>query len=189
MRRLGGRVVFHLDFIRPHDGECGGNCMRPAPPDVDPMLVTPMTASHLPLRDHRVVEPMIALARCTPLHRIIVAGAKSIELVFELQRRGFARAASTANCGRPAGQYDAALIDWRRRTFRDLQQMLDWVVDFIAPAGVLVVWVDPQKPVAMEALRTALMRRGLFVESATVRVDGYAVSARRSETRPISKAA
>jgi hypothetical protein len=159
------------------------------PADAALILVTPMTATHLPVRDDRVVEPMIALARCTPLHRIIVAGAKSVELVFELQRRGFARTAATANCGRPAGQYDVALIDWRRRTFRDLQWMLDWVMDFVAPAGVLVVWVDPQKPVSMEALRTALRRRGFLVESATVRVDGYAMSARRSETRPISKAA
>jgi hypothetical protein len=134
-----------------------------------------MTTTHVPAAGDRVVEPMIALARCTPLHRILVAGAKSIELVFELQRRGFARAAATANCGPPAGQYDVAL--------------LDWLTDFLASAGVLVVWVDPQRPAAMQALRTALMRRGFLIESGTVRVDGYAVSARRNETRPISKAA
>jgi hypothetical protein len=148
-----------------------------------------MIAPQRPAAGDRVVEPMIALARCTPLHRILVAGAKSIELVFELQRRGFARAAATANCGRPAGKYDVALIDWRRRTFRDLERMLDWLTDFLASAGVLVVWVDPQKPAAMQALRTALTRRGFLIESGTVRVDGYAVSARRSEPRPISKAA
>ena len=148
-----------------------------------------MTVAHLPTGGDRVVEPMIALARCTPLHRIVVAGAKSIELVFELQRRGFMRTAATANCGRPARQYDVALVDWRRRTFRDLEKTLAWLRDFLAPTGILVVWVDPQKPAAMEGLRTALMRRGFVVESGTVREDGYAVSARRSETRPISKAA
>jgi hypothetical protein len=148
-----------------------------------------MTVTQLPASGDRVVEPMIALARCTPLHRIVVAGAKSMELVVELQRRGFARAATTANCGRPGRQYDVALVDWRRRTFRELDRTLAWLRDFLAPAGVLVVWVDPQKPAAMQGLRTALMRRGFVVESGTVREDGYAVSARRSETRPISKAA
>ena len=148
-----------------------------------------MTTTHLPASGDRVVEPMIALARCTPSHRIIVAGAKSIELVFELERRGFARAASTANCGRPAHQYDVALVDWRRRTFRELERALDWLRDFLAPAGVLVVWVDPQKPVAIEALRAALVKRGFLVESGTAHADGYAVSARRSESHPLSKSA
>src|SRR5450755_1836179 len=148
-----------------------------------------MTVAHLSTGGDRVVEPMIALARCTPLHRIIVAGVKSIELVFELQRRGFMRTAATANCGRAARQYDVALVDWRRRTFRDLEKTLAWLRDFLAPTGILVVWIDPQKPAAMQGLRTVLMRRGFVVESGTVREDGYAVSARRSETRPISKAA
>jgi hypothetical protein len=152
-----------------------------------------MTVTRLPAQgDHvgdRVVEPMIALARCTPLHRIVVAGAKSVELVFQLQRRGFLRAAATANCGRPGRQYDVALVDWRRRTFRDLERTLAWLRDFLVPTGVLVVGVDAQKPAAMQGLRTALMRRGFVVESGTVREGGYAVAARRSETRPISKVA
>src|ERR1700730_16615529 len=104
-----------------------------------------MTVADLPNGGDRVVEPMIALARCTPLHRILVAGAKSIELVFELQRRGFARVAATANCGRADRQYDAALVDWRRRTFRELETSLDWLAGFLRPAGVLVIWTDPQK--------------------------------------------
>ena len=151
--------------------------------------VTPMTVAQLPTTGDRVVEPMLALARCTPLHRIVVAGAKSIELMFELQRRGFARTAAAANCGRAGRQYDVALVDWRRRTFRELERTLAWLRDFLSPTGVLVVWVDPQKPAAMQGLRTVLMRRGFVVEAGTVREDGYAVSARRSETRPIAKAA
>jgi hypothetical protein len=148
-----------------------------------------MTVTELPAAGDRVVEPMIALARCTPLHRIVVTGAKSVELVFELQRRGFARAAATANCGRPGRRYDVALVDWRQRTFRELERTLAWLRGFLAPTGVLVVWVDPQKPAAMQGLRTALMRRGFVVEAGTMREDRYAVSARRSETRPISKLA
>ncbi len=75
--------------------------------------------------------------------RIVVAGSRGIELMFELQRLGYVRAAATANCGHPAGQYDVALVDWRRRTFNALEPALDWLVGFLRPNGVLVVWVDP----------------------------------------------
>jgi hypothetical protein len=89
---------------------------------------------------------MIALAGCSKQHRIVVAGSKAVELMLELHRRGYARAAATANCGHPAGQYGVALVDWRRRTFKTLEVALDWLVEFLSPAGVLVVWVDPQRP-------------------------------------------
>lgn len=81
----------------------------------------------------------------------------------ELHRRGYVRAVATANCGHPDGQYDVALIDWRRRTFRALEAALDWLVKLVSPDGVLVVWVNPQKPAATENLRLSLERRGLFI--------------------------
>jgi hypothetical protein len=137
----------------------------------------------------RIIEPMIALANCSMQHRIVVAGAKGVELMLELQRRGYARTAATANCGRAAGQYDVALVDWRRRTFRSLEVALDWLVDFLSPEGVLVVWVDPQKAAANEALRHSLERRGFVIEAGTVHDCGCAVSARRHEMTPIRKAA
>ena len=83
----------------------------------------------------RIIEPMIALAGCSKQHRIVVAGSKAVELMLELHRRGYARAAATANCGHPAGQYDVALVDWRRRTFKTLEVALDWLVEFLNPAG------------------------------------------------------
>jgi hypothetical protein len=137
----------------------------------------------------RIIEPMIALACCSKQHRIVVAGSKGVELMLELQRRGYVRAAATANCGRPAAQYDVALVDWRRRTFKTLQVALDWLVDFLSPSGVLVVWVDPQKATANEALRLLLERRGFVVEGGTVHDCGCAVSARRRELNPVRKAA
>lgn len=109
--------------------------------------------------------------------------------MFELHRYGYARAAATANCGQPAGQYDVALVDWRRRTFKALERTLDWLVDFLCPTGVLVVWVDPQKTAANQVLRSALERRGFVVEAETARADGYAISARRCQINPMSKAA
>lgn len=54
--------------------------------------------------------------------------------------------AAMANCGLPVGQYDVAPVDWRRRTFKTLEVALNWLADFLGPAGVLVVWVPPKRP-------------------------------------------
>jgi hypothetical protein len=148
-----------------------------------------MTSSRTTSTGDRILEPMIALANCSKQHRIVVAGSNGVELMLELQRRGYARAAATANCGHPAGQYDVALVDWRRRTFKTLEVALDWLVEFLSPAGILVVWVDPQKATANEALRLSLERRGFVIEAGTVHECGCAVSARRREMNPIRKAA
>src|SRR6201990_1265455 len=104
-----------------------------------------MTLSHIAPKGDRIIEPMVALAGCSKQHRIVVAGARGVELMLELHRRGYVRAAATANCGHPAGQYDIALVDWRRRPFRTLEAALDWLVDFLSAAGVLVVWADSQR--------------------------------------------
>ena len=137
----------------------------------------------------RIVEPMLALARCAKLQRIIVAGSKSAELMFELHRRGYVRAATTANCGLPAGQYDVALVDWRQRSLKALETTLDWLVDFLSPAGLVVVWVDPQDPAGNRKLRRALEAHGLIVEAGTIREHGSAVSAYRNDVTSISKVA
>jgi hypothetical protein len=148
-----------------------------------------MTSSRTTPAGDRIIDPMIALACCSKQHRIVVAGSKSVELMLELQRRGYVRTAATANCGLPAGQYDVALVDWRRRTFKSLEVALDRLVQFLNPAGVLVVWVDPQKPAANDILRRSLERRGFVIEGGTVHDCGCAVSARRREMNPIRKAA
>jgi hypothetical protein len=148
-----------------------------------------MTTFHATSAGDRIIEPMIALAGCSKQHRIVVAGSKGVELMLELQRRGYVRTAATANCGHPAGQYDVALVDWRRRTFKTLEVALDWLVQFLSPSGVLVVWVDPQKAAANETLRLSLEKRGFVIEAGTVHECGCAVSARRREMNPVRKAA
>ena len=148
-----------------------------------------MSQSRLTPASERIIEPMIDLARCSKLGRIIVAGANSAALMFELHRRGYVRVATTANCGLPAGQYDVALVDWRGRSIKALDPTLDWLVDFLTPVGVLVVWIDPQEPAANRKLRATPEKHGLAVEAGTVREHGSAVSAQRFELKPISKVA
>jgi len=148
-----------------------------------------MIQARLILAGERIIEPMLALARCSKLQRILVAGSKSAELMFELHRRGHVRVATTANCGLPAGQYDVALVDWRQRSIKALETTLDWLVDFLSPAGVVVVWVDPQDPAGNRKLRRALEAHGLTVEAGTIREYGCAVSAQRRDMKPLPRAA
>jgi hypothetical protein len=152
------------------------------------MVAAMVQARLIPAHD-RIIEPMLALARCAKLQRIVVAGSKSAELMFELHRRGYVRVATTANCGLPAGQYDVALVDWRQRSLKAMETTLDWLVDFLRPTGALVVWVDPQGRAGNRKLRSALERHGLIVEAGITREHGFAVSAQRCDMRPISKVA
>ena len=132
---------------------------------------------------------MIALADCSPRQRIVVAGSKSMEFMLQLHRRGYLLAAAAGNCGRPTGQYEVALVDWRRRTLHALEPTMDWLMNFLGPYAVLVVWVDAQKPAANESLHAAVAKRGFVIECGTVHECGCALLARRSQAYPLQKAA
>ncbi len=109
--------------------------------------------------------------------------------MIELHRRGYRRAAATANCGRPAGQYEVALVDWRRRTLHDLEPTLGWLGKFLSGDGVLAVCVDTQKAGANQSLRALIEKQGFVIEETTVHECGCALAARRWQTTPLKKAA
>jgi hypothetical protein len=136
--------------------------------------------------DERIVKPIIALAHCSKLARIIVTGANSAEAVIDLHRLGYARATTTLNCGLPAGQYDVVLLDGRQRS---IETTLDWVANFLSLTGVLIVWLDPQQPAAGRPLRSVLESHGFRIEAGTVQERGSAVAARRCDKGLISKVA
>src|SRR5262252_10836948 len=152
-------------------------------------MVTVMKPVRITATGERNVEPMIALAHCSKLARIIVTGASSAEVVIDLHRLGYARATTTSNCGLPAGQYDVALLDGRQRSIKAIETTLDWVADFLSRTGVLIVWLDPPQPATGRPLRTVLESRGFRIEAGTVHERGSAVAARRCEVKPISKVA
>jgi hypothetical protein len=137
----------------------------------------------------RLVEPIIALAHCSKLARIIVTGAHSAEAVIDLHRLGYARATTTSNCGLPAGQYDVVLLDGRQRSIKAVGTTLDWMVDFLNLTGVLIVWLDSHQPAAGRALRSVLESHGFRIEAGTVHERGSAVAARRCDKGAISKVA
>jgi hypothetical protein len=137
----------------------------------------------------RMVEPTIALARCSKLARIIVTGAKGAEVMGDLHRLGYVRATTTTNCGLPDGQYDVALLDGRQCSIKSIETTLDWLVDFVGPAGVLIVWLDPHEGAAGPRLRGILDSHGFRIEVGTFHDRGAAMAARRCETGTTSKVA
>jgi hypothetical protein len=130
----------------------------------------------------RIIETMIELARCSKLHRIVVAGSKSPHQMFQLHRRGYNRVATTASCGLPRGQYDVAFVDWHLHSIKALETTLDWLVHFLAPTSVLVIWIDSRECTGHRKLGSILERQGFRVEAGTRCEQGFAVSARRLDT-------
>jgi hypothetical protein len=137
----------------------------------------------------RITESLVELARCSKLHRIIVAGSNGAELMCGLHRRGYVRVATTATCGLPHGQYDVALVDWQGRSIKALQTTLDWLVHFLGSSAVMVIWIDPQERAANRKLAAMLEELGFRIEIGTRCEHGLAVSARRRDAAQMAVAA
>jgi hypothetical protein len=121
----------------------------------------------------RIIDTMIELARCSSDHRIILAGAKKSGRIFELRHRGYPRIVTTATCKLCRG----GLVEWRQHSIKALEATLDWLVHFLSPTGVLVIWMDIAP--GHRELRSAIERLGFRIETRTRCENGFAISARR----------
>src|SRR5580704_992837 len=130
----------------------------------------------------QIIETMIELARCSKLHRIIVAGSKSPDQMFQLHRRGYNRIATTATCGLPRGQFDVALVDCGLHSIKALEATLDWLVHFLKWSGVLVIRLDSEDLAGNRKLKSMLDSLGFRIEVGTRCERGVAISARRHDT-------
>ena len=148
-----------------------------------------MTRFHPTHSGERITESLVELARCSKLHRIVVAGAKGAEVMFALHRRGYIRVATTGTCGLPHGQYDVALVDWEGQSIKALDTTLDWLVHFLASSAVLAVWVDSREGGVNRKLKSMLERLGFRIEAGTHCEHGVAVSARRLDAAQTAVAA
>jgi hypothetical protein len=147
-----------------------------------------MTMSDKPtFPSERVIETMIGLARCSRSHRILVSGSDAANRMFDLNRRGFSRIATTATCGLPRGQYDVAWLEWHLHSIRALETTLNWLVHFLAPKSALVIWIDSNADKAR--LESTVERLGFDVEAVTRIALGLAVSARRVDVNQQAMAA
>jgi hypothetical protein len=142
-------------------------------------LLQAMKPSNFTSTGRHIIDPMIQLACCSKAHRVVVAGSKGRELLLELHRRGYTRVATTATCGLPRGQCNAAFIDWELQSIRSLETTLGWFVHYLAPAAVFVIWVDSSEPAGNRKLASMLERLGFCIEAGTRCAHGFAICARR----------
>jgi hypothetical protein len=137
----------------------------------------------------RIVSGLVELARAKKTNRLLVTGDATAEMLAELHWRGFASVFSTKTCGLPRGQFDLALIAWRDHSIKALEATLEWLVHFLSPTGVLVIWVRSVELGAQQKLKMALDRLGFRIESGSQVENGIAVCARRLEIVRAAKAA
>jgi hypothetical protein len=149
-----------------------------------------MTMSDKPtFPSERIIETMIGLARCSRSHRILVSGSDGANRMFDLNRRGFNRVATTATCGLPRGQYDIAWVEWHQHSIRALETTLNWLVHFLAPKSALVIWIGSDVVTDKAGLESTVERLGFEVEAVTRSALGLAVSARRVDVNQQAMAA
>jgi hypothetical protein len=125
------------------------------------------------------IETMIELARCSRSHRILVSGPDGANRMFDLNRRGFKRVATTATCGLPRGQYDVAWIEWSQYSVKALETTLNWLVHFLAPKSALVIWIGSDAVTDKVRLESTVERLGFDIDAVTRSAHGLAMSARR----------
>jgi hypothetical protein len=125
----------------------------------------------------KIIDAMVELARCSTDHRIVLAGCKEPYGIVELHRRGYCHVATTATCKLSRGQYDVAFVEWRRHSIKALEATLDWLVHFLSPKGVLVIWIDAAP--GARKLRSAIERLGFRADIGTRCENGFAISPRR----------
>ncbi len=129
----------------------------------------------------QIVGTMIELARCSPHHRIIVAGSNDANQLFHLHRRGYKRVTTMATRGLPCGQFQVALVDWQLQSIMAFAGALNGLVPFLAPESVLVVRLDTRECADHGRLRSILEKARFRVEAGTCSEGGIVVSARRDE--------
>jgi hypothetical protein len=128
------------------------------------------------------VDSIIALAGCSAVHRILLAGDTAPARIHDWRCRGYRHVATTATSRLPRGQYDVASVELRRHSIRALETTLEWLVYFLSPRGVLVIWIDGDSDTASarRKLRSAIERLGFQVEAGTRCASGFAISAHRA---------
>jgi hypothetical protein len=115
----------------------------------------------------QTIDSLIELAGCSVEHRILLAGTTSPDSIPDWRSRGYHRVATTATSKLPRGQYDAAFVEWRQHSIKALETMLDWLVEFLSPQGVLVISIDRASDTApaRRKLRSTIERLGFRAET------------------------
>ncbi len=140
-----------------------------------------------PHANEQIIDTVIELAHCSKRQRILLAGSKAPDRLSDFHRRGFNRVMTTAICGLRRDQYDVAVVGQPGISIKALETTLDWLVHFLAPAGLLVVWVESCADPCQ--LVSVLERLGFRIEVGTSCQSGFAVAARKRGLTDTAEAA
>jgi hypothetical protein len=129
----------------------------------------------------RKIDSIIRLAGCSDRQRILLAGVLLPDPVPGWRSRGYRRVATITTSNLPRGQYDVAVVEWRQHSIKALETMLDWLVYFLSPRGVLVIWIGGacDTALARRSLRAAIEQLGFHVDVGKRCGNGFAISACR----------
>ena len=127
-----------------------------------------------------MVDTMINLAHLSKSHRLVLAGADSIELYLALRRRGFTYAALASACRTPAGQHSAGLIAGDR-CYQAIEAAINQISRHLYAAASITISIESQENGLGCKVRTKLQQLGFRIEAGARCHQGFVLAAHREE--------
>jgi hypothetical protein len=127
-----------------------------------------------------MVDTMINLAHLSKSHRIVVAGANSIELYLALRRRGFAFGALASACRGPSGQHSAGLITGDR-CYQAIEASINQISKRLYAAASITISIESQESGLGGKVRAKLQQLGFRIEAGARCHQGFVLAAHREE--------
>jgi hypothetical protein len=127
-----------------------------------------------------MVDTMINLAHLSKSHRIVVAGADSIELYLALRRRGFAFGALASACRGPSGQHSAGLITGDR-CYQAIEASINQISKRLYAAASITISIESQESGLGGKVRAKLQQLGFRIEAGARCHQGFVLAAHREE--------
>lgn len=134
------------------------------------------------------LDTMIQLALVGKSHRVIAAGAASLDIYRGLHGRGFSRVAALADSAVSHVQHDAALVAGPH-SVNALEALLARVVSRLCAQGTIVVWIDTVSGQRGKPIQLALERLAFHIQSAAACGTGFVIAARRHDCGCLANAA
>jgi len=126
-----------------------------------------------------MVDTMINLAHLSKSHRIVVAGADSIELYLALRRRGFAFGALASACRGPSGQHSAGLITGDR-CYQAIEASINQISKRLYAAASIAISIESQESGLGGKVR-AKLQQGFRIEAGARCHQRFVLAAHREE--------
>jgi hypothetical protein len=124
------------------------------------------------------LDAMVELAQIGKSHRVVAAGAASLDIHRGLYRRGFVRVTALADSAASRIQHDAALVAGQH-SIGALEALLVCVVSRLCAQGAIAVWVDSIGGQRGKPIQLVLDRLAFHSQCGAKCETGFVVAARR----------